>query len=122
MGTEQLVGTIEKVETHDPDPTTSKPADPWDEVSAEFSELLNSLKEAYRSASNGKGPSEAEIKDAFGILLGAWDSIAEAVTAALAQPEVRSHLKETASSLAIALSATIAELGRELKSEPSKEE
>ncbi len=122
MGTEQLVGTIKKVETHDSDPTTSKPADPWDTVSAEFGELLNSLQEAYRATSNGKGPSEAEIRDAVSTLLGAWDNISEAVTAALAQPAVRNHLKGTAASLATALSATIAELGKELRSGSAEEE
>lgn len=91
-------------------------------MSDDFRGLLNSLKEAYRGVSDGRGPSEEEIREAFGTLLGAWDKVAEAVTTALTKPEVRKHLKETASSLATALGATIADLGEELKPESSSEE
>ncbi len=91
-------------------------ADPWETVSEDFRGVLHSLKEAYRGASNGDGPSEEEIREAFGTLLGAWDKVAEAVSAALAKPEVRERLKETAGSLATALGATITDLGEELRS------
>jgi len=115
MGTKQLVGTIEKVETHDPDPTASPPRDPWETVAEDMRGLMTRLREVYRNISNERGPSENEIRDAIGTLLAAWDKVAEAVSNALTEPEVREGLKEAASSLATALGSTISELGQELR-------
>jgi hypothetical protein len=115
VGTEQLVGTIEEVETHDPDPTTSPTPDPWETVSDDFRGLLDRLKEAYRSVSQERGPSEDEVREAFGILLAAWDKVAETVTGALSDPEVRDGLRSATSSLATALGATVTQLGEELR-------
>ena len=82
---------------------------------AEFGDLGRRIKETYRRVASVGGPSEEEIKDAFGILMGAWDQVAESVTTALRDPDVREHLKGTASSLASALGKTITELGTELR-------
>ena len=60
------------------------------------------------------GPSEEEIRDAFGTLLGAWDRVAESVSTALQDPEVREKLKDAAGSFAVAVGNTISELGTEL--------
>jgi hypothetical protein len=84
-------------------------------VGGDLSDLVRRLKDAYRSASEDRGPSEEEIRNAFGTLIGAWDKVAEAVSAALTDPEVRARLKEAASSFAAALGATITDLGEKLK-------
>jgi hypothetical protein len=115
MGTEQLVGTIEQVETHRIDPTSDDKADPWDEVSSEFSSLGDRLKETYRKVAAEGGPSEDEIKGAFATLVGAWDQVAGAFTTALNDPDTRAHLRSAASSFAAALGTTISGLGDELK-------
>lgn len=44
----------------------------------------------------------------------AWDQVAESVTTALQDPEVRERLKTVASSFASAIGSTISELGSEL--------
>lgn len=103
------------METHDHDPTTGEPTDPWDDVTSEFGSLGDRLKETYRKVASDRGPSEEEIKGAFATLLGAWDQVAESVTAALQDPETRSHLKEAASSFASALGETMSGLGDEIK-------
>ena len=115
MGTEQLVGTIEKVETHDKDPTSEPGRDPWTTFHDEFSELGDQLKDTYRKAASEDGPSEAEIKDAFGTLASAWNQVAGSVSAALQDPEVRQRLKDAGSAFATAVGNTIAELGTELR-------
>jgi hypothetical protein len=115
MGPEQLVGTIEQVETHRTDPTSDDKADPWDEMSSEFSSLGDRLKETYRKVAAEGGPTEDEIKGAFVTLVGAWDQVARAFTTALNDPDTRAHLKSAASSFAAALGATVSGLGDELK-------
>lgn len=82
---------------------------------AEFEDLGRRIKETYRKVASDRGPSEEEIKEAFGTLMGAWDQVAESVTTALRDPDVREHLKGTANSLASALGKTITELGTELR-------
>lgn len=115
MGAKQLVGTIEQVETHQPDPTTPEQPDPWETVSSEFSSLGDRLRETYHRVATEGGPSEDEIKGAFTTLLGAWNQVATAFSAALSDPETRAHLKNAASSFAAALGATITDLGDEIK-------
>jgi hypothetical protein len=111
----ELIGTIEKVETHEKDPTAESHTDPWNEFHAEFGGLGQRLKDTYRQVASEGGPSEDEIKDAFGTLISAWDQVAESVTTALEDPEVRDRLKAAASSFATAVGNTISELGSELK-------
>lgn len=112
---EELVGSIEQVETHDNDPTTEDLGDRWDEFHDEFGGLGQRLKDTYRKVSSGGGPSEDDIKDAFGTLIGAWDQVAESVSTALQDPEIRERLKTAASTFASAVGNTISELGAELK-------
>ncbi|HUG33054.1 MAG TPA: hypothetical protein VMM14_09210 [Acidimicrobiia bacterium] len=102
------------METHENDPTPGDPSDPWNTVQTEFGDLGRRIKETYRRVASEDGPSEEEIKDAFGTLMGAWGQVAESVTTALRDPDVREHLKGAASSLASALGTTITELGSEL--------
>jgi hypothetical protein len=102
------------VETHENDPTTENGRDPWTEFHDEFGGLGERLKETYRKVASQNGPSEEEIKDAFGTLIGAWDQVAESVSTALRDPEVRERLKSAASSFASAMGNTISELGTEL--------
>jgi hypothetical protein len=115
VGAKQLVGTIEEVETHDQDPTTEDDRDPWTTFHDEFGGLGDRLRDTYRKVANGAGPSEQEIKEAFGTLLGAWNQVAESVTSALEDAEVRQRLKTATASLAAAVGATISELGSELR-------
>jgi hypothetical protein len=119
---EQLVGTIEEVETHDQDPKPDEDVDPWDTVSSEFGSLGDRLKDTYRRVAADRGPSEDEIKGAFATLIGAWDQVAESVTSALRDPEAREHLKKAASSFATALGSTISDLGDEFKGHSDEEE
>lgn len=115
MSAKQLVGTIQEVETHENDPTSEDGRDPWNEFHEEFGGLGDRLKETYRKVASEAGPTEDEIKDAFGTLMGAWDQVAESFSTALQDPEVRNKLKSAASSLASAVGNTISELGTELQ-------
>lgn len=115
MGAKQLVGTIQEVETHDQDPTTNGERDPWSTFHDEFGDLGERIKETYRKVASEDGPSEEEIKEAFGTLIGAWDQVAGSVSTALQDPEVRARLKTAASSFATAVGTTISELGDELR-------
>jgi len=115
VGAKQLVSTIQEVETHENDPTTERGDDPWNTFHDEFGGLGKRLKDTYRKAASANGPSEEEIKEAFGTLMGAWDQVAESVTTALKDPEVRERLKAAVSSFASAVGNTISELGDELR-------
>ncbi len=103
------------METHENDPTSEKPGDPWDSVTDDFGGLGQQLKDTYRKVAKDRGPSNDEIKQAFSTLAGAWSQVAESVSTVLTDPDIRQQLKEAASSLATALGATITELGSELK-------
>lgn len=103
------------METHENDPTTEGPDDPWNSVTDDFGGLGRQLKDTYRKVAKDRGPSDDEIKRAFSTLAGAWDQVAESVSNALTDPNIRDQLKEAASSFATALGATITELGAELK-------
>lgn len=109
------------METHDHDPTTGHDgeADPWDAVAGELGDLKERLADTYRKVSNGDGPTEDEIRQAFATLAGAWDQVAESVTTALKDPEVRLKLKTAAATFASALGTTVTELGAELRDRPS---
>lgn len=115
MGAKQFVGTIEEVETHDQDPTTNGERDPWSTFHDEFGDLGQRIKETYRKVASEDGPTEEEIKEAFGTLIGAWDQVAGSVSTALQDPEVRARLKAAATSFATAVGTTISELGDELR-------
>ena len=103
------------METHDSDPTTETPNDPWDSATADFSGIGRRLKNTYRKVADDRGPSEEEIKQAFATLAGAWDQVAESVTTALKDPALREQLKEAAGSFAAAIGTTITDLGSELR-------
>lgn len=81
----------------------------------EFNELGDQLKDTYRQAASDTGPSEDEIKDAFGTLASAWNQVAGSVSAALQDPEVRQRLKDAGSAFATAVGNTFSELGTELR-------
>ena len=115
MGAEQLVGTIEQVEPHPDDATTSQ--DPWRRANEELSELGRKLRDLYRSVSDESGPDEEEIKDAFGVLAGAWNQVATTLGNAMRDPEVRGHVRAAIGSLAEAVGATLAGLASELSDE-----
>jgi hypothetical protein len=102
------------VETHQNDPTRDDPGRQWDTFHNEFGGLGDRIKDTYRKVAGESGPSEEEIRAALGTLLGAWDQVAESVSTALQDPEVRQRLKDAASSLAAAVGTTISELGTEL--------
>jgi hypothetical protein len=114
VGTEQLIGTIEQVETHDPDPRDDGDIDPWTRFHDELGELSSRLRDSYRTVASPDAPSEQEIRDALGTLAGAFSQVADSVTTALRDPDVRDRLKEAAGALASAVGRTIADLGTEL--------
>jgi hypothetical protein len=103
------------VETHENDPTSESPRDPWTTFHEEFSGLGDQLKDTYKRAASENGPSEQDIKDAFGTLASAWNQVAGSVSAALQDPEVRQRLKDAGSAFATAVGNTISELGTELR-------
>jgi hypothetical protein len=114
VGTKQLVGTIEEVETHEQDPTSRQTVDPWTTFHEEFSGLGDQLRDTYRKVAADGGPSEQEIQDAFSTLAGAWNQVAGSVSSALRDPEVRRRLKDAGTAFATAVGNTITELGAEL--------
>lgn len=77
--------------------------------------LGDRLRDTYRKVANGDGPSEEEVKEALGVLAGAWDQVAGAVSVALKDPEVRERLKTALGSFATAVGTTISELGSEIR-------
>jgi hypothetical protein len=114
MSAEELVGTIEEVETHDVDPMPDDAADPWDEVTAEFQSLGRRLRDTYRQVADERSPSEEELRGAFATLAAAFGQVAESVGNALKDPEIRANLKHAAGAFATAVSTTISGLGTEL--------
>lgn len=102
------------METHGNDPKGEEAPDPWNTFHEEFSGLGERLRDTYQQVKSDGGPTEEEIKDAFGTLVGAWNQVADSVTSALQDPEVKERLQAAASSFASALGTTISELGSEL--------
>jgi hypothetical protein len=121
VGTEQLIGTIEEVETHEQDPTSESSVDPWTTFHEEFSGLGDQLRDTYRKVAADAGPTEQEIQEAFSTLAGAWNQIAGSVASALRDPEVRHRLKDAGTALATAVGRTIVDLGTELRDQRTKE-
>ena len=105
------------METHDSDPTTDEDRDPWESVTTDFSEIGSRLRDTYRKIADDRGPTEEEIKQAFATLVGAWDQVAESVTTALSDPDLRQQIKDAAGSFASAVGSTITDLGAELRGE-----
>lgn len=103
------------METHDPDPKSNHRDDPWENVSEDFGTLREQVMQTYRRVAQNGGPSDEEIKQAFATLAAAWDQVAESLSTALKDPDVREQLKDTASSFATALGASITEFGEELR-------
>lgn len=103
------------METHEQDPTTDEPGDPWNSFHDELGGLGDRLKSTYRTVASEGGPSEEEIREAFSTLMGAWNQVAGSVSTALQDPEVREKLKDAASSFAAAMGNTLSELGAELR-------
>jgi len=115
VGAKQLVGTIEKVDTHQPNPTSNGETDPWDAASVAWSSLKDRLWSAYRQAATDAGPTEEEVRKALSTLAGAWDQVAASFSAALSDPDTRASLKRAAGSFAAALGTTVSGLGDELR-------
>jgi hypothetical protein len=118
MSPEKLIGTIEQVETHEDDPIDNADDDPWDRLANQFSSLGDKLKSRYRATAGSEGPSEEELKAALRTLGGAWDRLAEALSAAMKDEEVRRSVKQTASSLAEAIGAAFNEIPSYLRKQP----
>jgi hypothetical protein len=114
VSTKQLIGTIEKVEQHEPDPKTPEADDPWKTVSSQFESLGGHLRETYQRVADGTGPSDDEVKGAFSTLAGAWNQVAGTFAEAFQDPGTLERLKTTASSLAAALGTTLSQLGQEI--------
>ena len=114
MGPEQLISTIEQVDTHQPDPTTNGETDPWDAVTDEWAKLKDRMRQTYRDLASADGPTEDEIRAALATLAGAWDQVAVSFRAAMGDPETRAQLKKAAGSFAAALGATLSGLGGEI--------
>jgi hypothetical protein len=104
------------VETHQPDPTSNGEIDPWDAVSAEWSELKARFKDTYKRIASDDAPTEEEIKEALATLAGAWDQVTASFSAAMSDPETRAQLKTAAGSFAAAVGATMSGLGEEFRS------
>lgn len=84
-------------------------------------DLGRRLRDVYQAVADESGPSEGEIKDAFGTLMDAWNQVAGTVGNAIQDPEVRSHLKSAAGALAEAVGATLRGLGDELADRDEEE-
>jgi len=111
VGTEQLVGTIQKVQTHQTD-HTDRP-DPWAALSARLSDLGSALRDQYRQVS-ADAPDEEEVRAALRTLGAAAEAFLASVGSALRDPLLRERLRETAAGLVTVLGATFEELGEEL--------
>ncbi len=112
---EQLIGTIEEVESHETDPKPEETDDPWKQVGERWSEIREELKLRYREVAGDEGPSEEAVRDAFTTLGGAAQRLMESVGDAARDPEMRGQLKDVAASLVAALGRTFEDLGEELK-------
>lgn len=118
MSSKKLVGTIEQVEIHESDPIDNVDDDPWDRLADEFASLGEKLKSRYREVAGTEGPTDEELKAALRTLGGAWDRVADAVTAAMKDEEVRRSVKQTANSLAEAIGAAFNEIPTYLRRRP----
>jgi hypothetical protein len=119
VSSKKLIGTIEQVEKHEGDPIDNTDDDPWDRLADQFASLGEKLKSRYREVAGAEGPSDEELKAALRTLGGAWDRVADAVSAAMRDEEVRKSVKQTAKSLAEAIGAAFNEIPTYLRRRPS---
>ncbi len=97
--------------------------DPWTELTDELVALTNKLRTTYLRVAHESGPTEGEICDALGTLAGAWSQVAGSVSEAVADPEVRSHLKRAGGSFVDAIAAGLGEfVSPSDASDPDEEE
>jgi len=106
------------VEKHENDPIDNVDDDPWDRLADQFASLGDKLKSRYREVAGSEGPTDEELKAALRTLGGAWDRVADAVTSAMKDEEVRRSVKQTATSLADAIGAAFNEIPTYLRRRP----
>jgi hypothetical protein len=82
----------------------------WTELTDELLALTNKLRTTYRRVADESGPTEEEIRRALGTLAGAWSQLAGSVSEAVADPEVRAHLRRAGGSFVSAVTAGLGEL------------
>lgn len=82
---------------------------PWSDLTEELLGLTERIRSGYRKVADESGPSEAEVRQALRTLSEAWNQISGSVGEVIQDPEVRSHLRRSASHLADAVGATLAE-------------
>lgn len=123
VGAEELIGTIEEVEEHEQDPRDPDPeSDPWEEAGASWASLTGELRAKYHELVGEDGPTEEEIREAVRTLGAAAQSLVGSVGTAMSNPEVRTQVKDAASSLMTALTETFFGLADELKRAGSDDE
>ncbi|HUO45718.1 MAG TPA: hypothetical protein VM470_02670 [Acidimicrobiia bacterium] len=115
------------METHSNDPIEPPPdhpsADPWDRLAEQFSSLGKKLKDRYQAVAGTEGPSEDEVRDALRTLGGAWDRVMDAMATAFKDEEVRSSVKQAASTFTEAMGAALNEIPSFLRrNEPDSDE
>lgn len=110
MGAEQLIGTIEKVNTHDSDSRE----DPWQKASEQWAGLASTFKAHYQSlATEEHQADQADVADAFQTLGRAAQRVTDSVSHAMQDPVSREQMKQAAAALLTAIGRTLSELGKE---------
>jgi hypothetical protein len=108
------------------DPRKGSPMDDskaaWDQVGERFTELGQRLKQQYDARAAFDDADRAKVDDALQKLTSALDSAFTAIGDTMRDEDVRSQLKETASSFANAVTTTFHELSDDLKSRFGKKD
>lgn len=108
------------METHDNDPIDSAKGDPWEKLGEQFASLREKLKDTYRQQPGESGPSDDEVRDAFGTLGRAWDRLTDAVSTAVKDEGVRQQAKQAATGFFEAVGDAFSQLGSELRRSPKE--
>jgi len=121
VSTEELVGTIEQVETHDNDPRDDAYAggasdEAWRQASEHFTALGSKLRNRYQEIVGDDGPAEEDVREAFTTIGTAAQSLVDSIGESMRDPEVREQLKDATSTFFSAIGKTLSQLGDELRS------
>jgi hypothetical protein len=94
----------------------------WDQVGEQFTELGKRLKHQYDARTAFDDTDRAKVDDALQKLTNAVDSAFTAIGDTMRDEDVKSQLKDTASSFANAVTTTFHELSEELKTRFGKKD
>ncbi len=118
MSPEQLIGTIQQVNSHKEDSRE----DPWKTAGEQWAGIGATLRDHYQELVGERGPSQDQVSEALRTLGTAAAFLSESVGQALRDPATKTRLKTATAGLLSAVGRTISDLAKEFAAEQEETE